>query len=119
MKRKLLTLLALMMPVAAMADDKLSSGDTSWMIVATALVMLMTPAGLALFYGGLTRKKNVLNTIGMSLIAYAIGTLVWVIAGYSIAFGVGLSACFLYWASTKVAIYIGGLGVFLMRTLYF
>jgi len=89
MKRKLLTLLALMMPVAAMADDKLSSGDTSWMIVATALVMLMTPAGLALFYGGLTRKKNVLNTIGMSLIAYAVGTLVWVIAGYSIAFGEG------------------------------
>jgi len=51
--------------------------------------MLMTPAGLALFYGGLTRSKNVLNTIGMSLIAYAIGTLVWVIAGYSIAFGDG------------------------------
>ena len=89
MKRKLLTLLALMMPVAAMADDKLSSGDTSWMIVATALVMLMTPAGLALFYGGLTRRKNVLNTIGMSLIAFAVGTLVWVLAGYSIAFGEG------------------------------
>ncbi len=89
MKRKLLTLLALLMPVAAMADDKLSSGDTSWMIVATALVMLMTPAGLALFYGGLTRRKNVLNTIGMSLIAFAVGTLVWVVAGYSIAFGEG------------------------------
>jgi len=89
MKRKLLTILALMMPVAAMADDKLSSGDTSWMIVATALVMLMTPAGLALFYGGLTRRKNVLNTIGMSLIAFAVGTLVWVLAGYSIAFGEG------------------------------
>ncbi|NPA82211.1 MAG: ammonium transporter, partial [Epsilonproteobacteria bacterium] len=45
--------------------------------------------GLALFYGGLTRSKNVLNTMGMSLIAFAIGTLVWVIAGYSIAFGEG------------------------------
>ncbi len=89
MKRKLLTLLTVLMPVAAMADDKLSSGDTSWMIVATALVMLMTPAGLALFYGGLTRRKNVLNTIGMSLIAFAVGTLVWVLAGYSIAFGEG------------------------------
>ena len=89
MKRKLLTLLAVLMPVAAMADDTLSSGDTSWMIVATALVMLMTPAGLALFYGGLTRRKNVLNTIGMSLIAFAVGTLVWVLAGYSIAFGEG------------------------------
>lgn len=51
--------------------------------------MLMTPAGLALFYGGMTRSKNVLNTMGMSLIAFAVGTLVWVIAGYSIAFGIG------------------------------
>jgi Amt family ammonium transporter len=59
------------------------------MIVATALVMLMTPAGLALFYGGLTRRKNVLNTIGMTLMAFAVGTLVWVVAGYSIAFGEG------------------------------
>jgi Amt family ammonium transporter len=59
------------------------------MLVATAFVMLMTPAGLALFYGGLTRSKNVLNTIGMSLGAYAIGTLVWVLVGYSIAFGDG------------------------------
>ncbi len=65
------------------------SGNTAWMLVATALVMLMTPAGLALFYGGLTRRKNVLNTIGMSLIAFAIGTLTWVVAGYSIAFGDG------------------------------
>ncbi len=89
MKLKRLTLLALLMPVAAMAKDTLSAGDTSWMIVATALVMLMTPAGLALFYGGMTRRKNVLNTIGMSLIAFAVGTLVWVVAGYSIAFGEG------------------------------
>ncbi|WP_457605967.1 ammonium transporter [Nitratifractor sp.] len=90
MKLKLLTLLA-MLPIAAMAEEapKLDTGDTAWMIVATAFVMLMTPAGLALFYGGLTRRKNVLNTIGMSLIAFAVGTLVWVIAGYSIAFGSG------------------------------
>jgi len=59
------------------------------MLVATAFVMLMTPAGLALFYGGMTRSKNVLNTMGMSLISYAVGTLVWVVAGYSIAFGTG------------------------------
>jgi len=59
------------------------------MLVATAFVMLMTPAGLALFYGGLTRSKNVLNTISMSLGAYAVGTLVWVLVGYSIAFGDG------------------------------
>lgn len=87
MKRYLLTLLAL--PSFVFADDVLSSGDTAWMLVATAFVMLMTPAGLALFYGGLTRSKNVLNTIGMSLGAYAVGTLVWVLIGYSVAFGDG------------------------------
>ena len=90
MKKKLLTLLATLLPIAAMAGEaKIDTGDTAWMIVATAFVMLMTPAGLALFYGGLTRRKNVLNTIGMSLIAFAVGTLVWVVAGYSIAFGSG------------------------------
>lgn len=78
-----------LLPSLVFAEDALSSGDTAWMLVATAFVMLMTPAGLALFYGGLTRSKNVLNTIGMSLGAYAIGTLVWVLVGYSIAFGSG------------------------------
>jgi len=89
MKLKLFALLASLMPIAASAADKLDSGDTAWMLVATAFVMLMTPAGLALFYGGMTRSKNVLNTMGMSLIAFAVGTLVWVVAGYSIAFGAG------------------------------
>lgn len=79
----------LSIPSFVFAEDVLNSGDTAWMLVATAFVMLMTPAGLALFYGGLTRSKNVLNTIGMSLGAYAVGTLVWVLIGYSIAFGEG------------------------------
>ena len=87
MKKYFLGLLAL--PSLVFAEDTLNSGDTAWMLVATAFVMLMTPAGLALFYGGLTRSKNVLNTIGMSLGAYAVGTLVWVLVGYSIAFGDG------------------------------
>ncbi|MDF1875533.1 ammonium transporter [Sulfurimonas sp. SAG-AH-194-I05] len=87
MKKFFLALLAL--PTFAFAEDTLNSGDTAWMLVATAFVMLMTPAGLALFYGGLTRSKNVLNTIGMSLGAYAVGTLVWVLIGYSVAFGDG------------------------------
>ncbi|NPA66462.1 MAG: ammonium transporter [Epsilonproteobacteria bacterium] len=87
MKRFLLSLLVL--PSFALAEDKLNGGDTAWMLVATAFVMLMTPAGLALYYGGLTRSKNVINTISMSLGAFAVGTLVWVIAGYSIAFGDG------------------------------
>jgi len=81
--------MATLLPVATMAEETLNTGDTAWMLVATAFVMLMTPAGLALFYGGMTRSKNVLNTMGMSLIAFAVGTLVWVVAGYSIAFGAG------------------------------
>jgi len=90
MRLKILAFLGLFLPALAMAGEaKIDSGDTAWMIVATAFVMLMTPAGLALFYGGMTRSKNVLNTIGMSLIAFAVGSLVWVVAGYSIAFGEG------------------------------
>lgn len=90
MKNRFFALLALILPIGLFADESaLNSGDTAWMIVATALVMLMTPAGLALFYGGMTRSKNVLNTMGMSLIAFAVGTLVWVLFGYSIAFGDG------------------------------
>jgi len=87
MKRFFLALLAL--PSLVFAEDTLSGGDTAWMLVATAFVMLMTPAGLALFYGGLTRSKNVVNTISMSLGAFAVGSLVWVLVGYSIAFGDG------------------------------
>jgi len=90
MKNKFLALIGILsLPILASADDTLNGGDTAWMIVATALVMLMTPAGLALFYGGMTRSKNILNTMGMSLIAFAVGTLVWVVAGYSISFGDG------------------------------
>ena len=90
MKNRFLALIGMLsLPILASAEDVLNGGDTAWMLVATAFVMLMTPAGLALFYGGMTRSKNVLNTMGMSLIAFAVGTLVWVVAGYSIAFGEG------------------------------
>lgn len=69
------------------AEPVLNSGDTAWMMMSTALVMLMTPAGLALFYGGMTRAKNVLNTYAMVFGAFVIGFIAWVIAGFSIAFG--------------------------------
>ncbi|NPA74284.1 MAG: ammonium transporter [Epsilonproteobacteria bacterium] len=89
-KIKLIFAPFILLPVMAnAADGKLSVGDTAWMIVATALVMMMTPAGLALFYGGLTRKKNVLNTIGMSMAGYSVATLAWIVIGYGIAFGKG------------------------------
>ncbi|MBW1895356.1 MAG: ammonium transporter [Deltaproteobacteria bacterium] len=68
-------------------EDVLNSGDTAWMIVATALVMIMTPAGLALFYGGMSRYKNHLNTYAMTFVSYCIASIVWVIWGYTLAFG--------------------------------
>ncbi|MFA6145230.1 MAG: ammonium transporter [Sulfurimonas sp.] len=72
---------------AAVAAPVLNSGDTAWMMMSTALVMLMTPVGLALFYGGMTRAKNVLNTYAMVFGAFTVGFIVWIIAGYSLAFG--------------------------------
>ncbi|HPR50747.1 MAG TPA: ammonia channel protein, partial [Deltaproteobacteria bacterium] len=64
----------------------ISSGDTAWMLVATALVMLMTP-GLALFYGGLVRSKNVLGTMMQSFVCLGVISIIWVLYGYSMAFG--------------------------------
>ena len=64
----------------------MNSGDTAWMLMATALVMIMLP-GLALFYGGLVRSKNVLSTIMHSFFGLAIVSVVWVLVGFSLAFG--------------------------------
>jgi Amt family ammonium transporter len=64
----------------------MNAGDTAWLLVSAALVLLMTPA-LALFYGGMVRKKNVLSTIMHSLTAIPLVTMVWVLYGYSLAFG--------------------------------
>jgi Amt family ammonium transporter len=73
---------------AALADEGiLNTGDTAWIIVATALVMMMTPAGLALFYGGMSRSKNLLNTYAMTFVSYCLASIVWVVVGYSLAFG--------------------------------
>ena len=64
----------------------MSSGDTAWILISTALVMLMTP-GLALFYGGMVRKKNVLSTMMMSFAILAVIGVLWVLYGYTLAFG--------------------------------
>ncbi len=69
------------------APPKLDKGDSAWMLTSTALVLLMTIPGLALFYGGMVRRKNVLGTMMHSLAATAIVTVVWVVIGYSLAFG--------------------------------
>ncbi|AOO65656.1 ammonium transporter [Sulfurospirillum halorespirans] len=71
----------------AEAAPTLDVGNTAWVLTATALVMFMTPAGLALFYGGMSRSKNLLNTIAMSVMGYIVASIVWVIAGYTLAFG--------------------------------
>jgi ammonium transporter, Amt family len=92
MKSKLLWLLALFSPALLFAEDKLDTGDTAWMMVSTAVVLLMTPAGLALFYGGMTRAKNVLNTYAMVVGAFVVAFVAWIFAGYSIAFGTNESA---------------------------
>jgi Amt family ammonium transporter len=91
MKKWLLSMMMLL-PTLAMAEDTLDTGDTAWMMVSTAFVLLMTPAGLALFYAGMTRSKNVLNTYAMVMGAFVVAFVVWVLAGYSIAFGASESA---------------------------
>ncbi len=70
----------------AAAAVKIDSGDTAWILVSTALVMLMTP-GLALFYGGMVRRKNVLGTLMHSFIAIAVVSVQWILVGYSLSFG--------------------------------
>ncbi len=74
---------------AEAAAPTLSSGDTAWMLVATALVLFMTIPGLALFYGGMVRKKNVLATVMQSFAICCLMSILWFIAGYSIAFTEG------------------------------
>jgi len=88
-------LVALMLlPSLALAEDTptLDTGDTAWMMMSAALVLLMTPAGLALFYGGMTRSKNLLNTYSMVFGAFVVAFVAWIVAGYSVAFGAADSA---------------------------
>jgi Amt family ammonium transporter len=90
MKKKIFAagLVPVLAPLSsAWAGEGLNSGDTAWMIVSTALVMMMTPAGLALFYGGMSRYKNLLNTLAMTFVAYCLASVVWVLWGFTLAFG--------------------------------
>ncbi len=83
-----MALVLLSIPTAAHAEG-LDSGDTAWMITATALVLFMTIPGLALFYGGLVRAKNILSVLMQCFSITALMTILWVVAGYTIAFGDG------------------------------
>jgi ammonium transporter, Amt family len=74
---------------ASQSAAAISSGDNAWLLVSSALVLMMTAPGLILFYGGLVRRKNVLATMGHSLILMAIISALWMVYGYSMAFGKG------------------------------
>ncbi|MFT5441210.1 MAG: Amt family ammonium transporter [Myxococcota bacterium] len=79
----------LLVALPAAAEDTLDTGDTAWMIVATLLVLLMTLPGLALFYGGLVRTKNLLSVLMQCLFSAGLIGVLWVLVGYSLAFGEG------------------------------
>jgi Amt family ammonium transporter len=87
------------------AAPTLSAGDTAWMLTSTALVLMMTIPGLALFYGGMVRKKNVLATVMQSFATTCIVTVVWMVIAYSLAFTDGGS----------MNAYIGGMSRFLLK----
>src|SRR5512145_1562502 len=76
-------------PGLARAQDSLDTGDTAWMLTSTALVLFMTIPGLALFYGGLVRTKNILSVLMQCFSITAVVTLLWVVAGYTLAFAPG------------------------------
>ena len=83
----LLSALAAMVPLEALAQDEISGGDTAWIITATALVLFMTMPGLALFYAGLVRSKNVLSVLMQCFGIAILMSVIWMLIGYSIAFG--------------------------------
>ncbi len=99
MKYSALLLALLAMPQLALAAE-IDTGDTAWILTSTALVLFMTLPGLALFYGGLTRSRNVLSILMQCFVIAGIASIVWLIAGYSLAFTDGGSA----------NAFIGGLG---------
>lgn len=86
------SLLLVLVPALAAAQEEaeaaISAGDTAWILISTALVLLMT-AGLAFFYGGLVRSKNVLNTMMMCFISFGVAGVLWAFFGFSLAFGEG------------------------------
>ena len=81
------SLAVLAAPMTAFAEDTVNSGDTAWILTATALVLFMSLPGLALFYGGLVRAKNYISVLMKVYAIAALMSIVWVVAGYSIAFG--------------------------------
>ena len=82
----LLGLTVFLLAGTAFAEDELSAGDTAWMMTSSALVLMMTLPGLALFYGGLVRSKNILSILMQCLLSAGLMSVLWIVAGYSLAF---------------------------------
>jgi Amt family ammonium transporter len=80
---------AVLVPQFALAEDEINAGDTAWILTCSALVLMMTLPGLALFYGGLVRVKNLLSVLMQCMIAAGLVGVLWIVAGYSLAFGEG------------------------------
>ena len=100
-----LALAATLLPsIAGAQDAAINSGDTAWILTATALVLFMSLPGLALFYGGLVRAKNYLSVLMKVYAIAALASIVWVVAGYSIAFGDGNA-----WWGGLGNLFLGGL----------
>ena len=83
----------------------MNQADTAWMLISTALVLLMTPA-LAFFYGGLVRSKNALNTMMMSFISLGFVGVLWAVIGYSLAFAPGND-----WIGDTSRLFLRGVGL--------
>src|ERR1700752_1478836 len=79
-----------LMALEAAVKSAQSAGDNAWMLTSAALVLMMTGPGLALFYGGLVRRKNVLSTMMHSFVHMGIITVLWALVGYSLVFSEGL-----------------------------
>ncbi len=96
----ILVIIFLLLPHAVFAADNntIDTGTTCWMLTSTALVLLMVP-GLAMFYGGLVRTKNVLGTMMHSFVAIAVIGVLWVLFGYSLTFGKSILGGFIGWNS--------------------
>ncbi|MBT5669507.1 MAG: ammonium transporter, partial [Lentimicrobiaceae bacterium] len=86
MKKIITLILLIVFPASIFATNEVDTGSTAWMLTSTALVLLMIP-GLAMFYGGLVRSKNVLGTMMHSFVAMGIMSVLWVVVSYSMCFG--------------------------------
>jgi Amt family ammonium transporter len=103
--------LAAMSGAALAAAPKIDSGDTAWMLTSSALVLMMTIPGLALFYGGMVRRKNVLATMAQSFGATCIITVLWMIVGYSAAFTPNPDAGVNAWIGGFGSLFLGSMSL--------